>query len=508
MELRGKSLRAAAAICSLSGFLLLGYDQGLMSGIVGAENAFARDFNHPSTSTQGTITAIYDIGCVVGSILSFYIGDKLGRRKMILAGGSIMIIGTIILASSFTIAQLIVGRIVTGIGNGINSSTIPVFQSEMAKAENRGRLLCGQGTVTIAGLCIAYWLDYGTSFHDGSFQWRFPMAFQAAFAILLVACIPFVTDTPRWLIFVGREDEGLEILARLNDLPLQHPDVEEQRKYIEASVRQESEGGDFRFKELFTTGKIGNLRRICITIAIMFMQQFTGSNMINYYAPVVYTNTMDLSRNTSLILGGCTSLTYLVGSIIPLFTIDKFGRRTLLMFSSTGLCICFVIVSILLSNQTLPRAYGACAMVFLFQIFLGIGFLPVPWFYPSEINTTRLRSRGMAIGSAFNWLAVFIIVEITPIAIENIGWKTFIIFAVFNGCWTPIVYFFFPETANLELEDIDHIFDRGGITGGVFRTKGITVSPGQHKTIVEATLMDDDEKLKDITHNEDDDSIA
>lgn len=498
IQLKGKSLRVAAAVCSLSGFLLLGYDQGLMSGIVGANNRFAEDFNYPNTGTQGTITAIYDIGCVVGSIISFYIGDKLGRRKMILIGGSTMIVGTIILASSFSIAQLIVGRIVTGIGNGVNSSTIPVFQSEMAKAKNRGRLLCGQGTVTIAGLCIAYWLDYGTSFTLSSFQWRFPMAFQAFFAVLLVACIPFVTDTPRWLIFVERKEEGLEILSRLNELPLDHPEVEEQRKYIELSVQQEAEGGVFQAKELFTTGKIGNFRRICITIAIMFMQQFTGSNMINYYAPVVYTNTMNLSRNTSLILGGCTSLTYLVGSIIPLFTIDKFGRRSLLMFSSTGLCICFVIVSILLSNQTLPRAHGACAMIFLFQVFLGIGYLPVPWFYPSEINTTRLRSRGMAIGSASNWLAVFIIVEITPIAIENIGWKTFIIFAVFNGCWTPIVYFFFPETANLELEDIDHIFDMGGITGGVYKSRGVTVTPGSHQTIVEATLMNDDEKLQEL----------
>lgn len=502
MQLRGFALRTAAAVCSLSGFLLLGYDQGLMSGIVGAENRFAEDFNNPSTSTQGTVTAIYDIGCVVGSIISFMIGDKLGRRKMIFLGGFTMIIGTVILASSFSIAQLIVGRIVTGIGNGINSSTIPVFQSEMAKAENRGKLLCGQGTVTIAGLCIAYWLDYGTSFYESSFQWRFPMAFQGFFAIFLIACIPFVTDTPRWLIYTQREEEGLEILSRLNDLPPDHPDVLEQKRYIEASVRQESEGGAFKAKELFTTGKIGNFRRICITVGIMFMQQFTGSNMINYYAPIVYRNTMDLSRNTSLILGGCTSLTYLAGSIIPLFTIDKFGRRTLLMFSSTGLCVCFVIVCILLSNTTLPRAYGACAMVFLFQVFLGIGFLPVPWFYPSEINTTRLRSRGMAIGSAFNWLAVFIIVEITPIAIENIGWKTFIIFAVFNGCWTPIVYFFFPETANLELEDIDHIFDRGGITGGVFHCRGHTVTPGSHKTLVEATLMEDEEKLQDLVYKD------
>lgn len=97
--------------------------------------------------------------------------------------------------------------------------------------------------------------------------------------------------------------------------------------------------------------------------------------MINYYAPVVYANAMHLSRNLSLILGGCTSLTYLVGSCIPLWAMDRFGRRALLMFSASGLCACFAIAAGLLSTGNTSAAYGATAMVFLFQIFLGIGML-------------------------------------------------------------------------------------------------------------------------------------
>lgn len=197
--------------------------------------------------------------------------------------------------------------------------------------------------------------------------------------------------------------------------------------------------------------------------------------MINYYAPIVYQSTMGLSRNMSLILGGCTALSYLVGSFIPLWIVDKLGRRPLLMFSSIGLCFCFSMASILLSLNTVSAAYGACAMVFLFQIFLGIGWLPVPWYYGSEVSTTRLRSRAQAIGSAFNWMAVFAVVEITPIAIGNIGWKTFIIFAVFNALMVPIVFCFFPETKGLELEDVDRLFEREGVTGGVWSTRGKTV---------------------------------
>jgi MFS family permease len=96
-------------------FLLLGYDQGVMSGLVGADNRFGRDFGHPDANLQGDIVALYDIGCIIGSILVFFIGERYGRRWMLMAGGIIMIIGTIILASSNTVAQLIVGRIVTGV---------------------------------------------------------------------------------------------------------------------------------------------------------------------------------------------------------------------------------------------------------------------------------------------------------------------------------------------------------------------------------------------------------
>jgi MFS family permease len=130
---------------------------GVMSGIIGANNRFGRDFNNPDANMQGNITALYDIGCVIGSIICYFIAERQGRRTMLMAGGTIMIIGTIILSSSYSIGQLIAGRIITGIGNGMNSSTAPVYQSECSPAAYRGALLTMQGTVTILGVVIAYW---------------------------------------------------------------------------------------------------------------------------------------------------------------------------------------------------------------------------------------------------------------------------------------------------------------------------------------------------------------
>jgi MFS family permease len=138
--------------------------------------------------------------------------------------------------------------------------------------------------------------------------------------------------------------------------------------------------------------------------------------MINYYAPVLFQENMGMSRNLALVLSGAAQCTYLVGSAIPVLLMDRFGRRTLLMVCSAGLCLCFVVVSILLSLEREGAAYGATAFIFVFQLFYGVGWLPVPWFYPAEINTTRVRTKMQAIASGWNWMAVFAVVKITPIA--------------------------------------------------------------------------------------------
>jgi MFS family permease len=179
-----------------------------MSGLIGATNQFAHDFSSPPANIQGLIVSIYDIGCAFGCLLNFRFGENLGRKPMILAGGSLMIFGTILLGSSTTLAQLLVGRIMTGIGKGFNSSTIPMYQSELCKPGNRGRLLSAQGTVTIAGLCVAYWVDFGMSFVDGPAQWRFPISFQAFFAIALVLQMVCLPETPRYLLQKGRVVEA------------------------------------------------------------------------------------------------------------------------------------------------------------------------------------------------------------------------------------------------------------------------------------------------------------
>lgn len=189
--------------------------------------------------------------------------------------------------------------------------------------------------------------------------------------------------------------------------------------------------GEFHVKELFQGGKTGNWRRVGLSCAVLVMQQATGgesgrgsgaawhendaecgaANMINYYAPTVYENAIGVSREVSLQLGGGTSLTYLAASFICLFTVDRFGRRQLMMFASAGLAFCFYMTAILVAvsetrtgEQAKSLGAAGAAFVFLFQVFLGIGWLGIPFLYPTEVSTTRIRSKAAALGTFCNWM--------------------------------------------------------------------------------------------------------
>ncbi|KAF2624979.1 general substrate transporter [Macroventuria anomochaeta] len=461
----------------MSGFLLLSFDQGVMGGIVGADNPFGRHFNNPDADMQGNITALYDIGCVLGSIITYFVGKRFGRHTMLMAGGAIMIVGAALLGSSTTIAQLITGRIVTGVGNSMDSSTAPVYLTECAPPSYRGALLTLQGTATILGVVIAYWMDYGTNVSSNSFKWRFPLSFQAVFAVFLILQIIDLPETPRWLVVHDRYAEAKEATAALEGKPLDDPTDNATILDIKSGLDEEHNDGLFRFMELFSWGGTQNVRRLLIVISIQLGQQFSGSNMINYYLPVILQDSMGLSHQLSLILGGAAQRTFLVGLAIRVLLMDRFGLCTLFMGCSAGLCLCFVCVSALLSKTvdgmvSEGRGYAATAFIFMFQLFYGVGWLPVPCFYPPEIATTRKRTKVQAIASGWNWMLVFVVVKTTLIACGNIQWHTFIVFAFLNAASITTVYFFYPETKGLTLEDIPLLFHKKGITGGVSSSKG------------------------------------
>ncbi|KAI0555546.1 hexose carrier protein [Xylaria curta] len=465
----GKPLQWAITATAGAGFLLFGYDQGVMSGLLTGA-AFTAQFPeidtsegaHGSSSLQGTVVAIYEIGCFFGAIVCFLFGEKLGRRWSIMIGCIILAIGGALQASAYSIPHLIVGRIVAGIGNGMNTSTIPVWHSELMKADVRGKGLCIELAINIFGVMTAYWVDYGFSFVASDAQFRFPLALQILFALVAFSGVLVLPESPRWLLAHDREEDARHIIwaVQSNARMLDVSDLDKEIADIKLAITKEREAASHgSFRTLLTNGPQRFFHRTLLGIGGQFMQQLSGINLITYYAPVIFEQSVGLSHDLSLLLAGFNGVAYFFSSLVPIWIIDKLGRRKLMMFAAAGEAACMAILAGTVSNGSKPAGIVAVVALFLFNFFFAVGLLAIPWLLPAEYAPLAIRTRSAALATASNWIFTFLVVEITPVSISNIKWRTYIYFAVFNALFLPLIYFFYPEARNLSLEQIDKLFE-------------------------------------------------
>jgi MFS family permease len=214
-----------------------------------------------------------------------------------------------------------------------------------------------------------------------------------------------------------------------------------------------------------------------------------GINLVVYYVTSVLEKNVGLSRNMSLILGGCVQIMFVVGSLLPTFALDQLGRRNPMMWGSAGLAVSMMLIAVLLSFQErggeLAKATSSASVSFFFtyMLFFGATANCIPWVYVPEILPLHVRAKGTAIGISANWIWNFFVVMISkfaprglrlctswlkcwltsaPIIIERLKWKAYLIFMATNFCFIPLVYYCYPETTRLTLEEIDWLFTKPG----------------------------------------------
>ena len=382
-------------------------------------------------------------------------------------GGTVMILGVIIQvtaqANANPLAQFIVGRTITGFGNGVNTSTIPTYQAECSRTSNRGLLICIEGGVIAFGTLVAYWIDYGSSYGSADLSWRFPISFQIVFALIVVIGMIFLPESPRWLLTRERYKEGENVIAALRGLEVSDKETQLQKQIIIDSIRASGYAGrkGTPLKAVFTGGKTQHFRRMMLGVSSQFMQQVGGCNAVIYYFPILFENSIKQTHNVSLLLGGVNMIVYAIFATVSWFIIERVGRRKLFLWGTVGQCLSMVLVFGCLIPGTSAAAKGAAVGLFTYIASFGASWLPLPWLYPAEINPIKTRAKANALSTCSNWLFNFLIVMITPIMISNIGWGTYLFFAIVNACFMPLIYFTYPETARRSLEEIDIIFAKG-----------------------------------------------
>ncbi|KAF9263859.1 general substrate transporter [Marasmius fiardii PR-910] len=461
----GRPLQLAISATCSAAFILFGYDQGVFSGIIGNED-FKNTFGHPTDTKEGIIVSSYNLGCFTGCIINFIFGDWLGRRRAMWLAMALITVGAVLQTTAFSVPHIIIARVITGFGTGIETSTVPMYQSELCKPEYRGRIVASEPMFVGIGIVLAYWFDYAMNFISptssiASIAWRLPIACQIVFTITVGILIFGVPESPRWLFQQGHDQEAIQVLCDVYNLPAHDKEIMKEASDIKEAMRLEEENR-FQWRNLLQRDSVQTGRRVLLAWGMQFMNQVGGINLIVYYLPTALTLNVGLSRQLALILGGCINIMFPLGSLIPTFFLDQMGRRRPMMLCSFLLAVCMSCVAALLSfqgtNVGKSTASGSVAFFFLYQFVFGAGPNCIPWVYVPEILPLHARAKGTAIGISSNWIWNFTIVMITPIILNRLQWKAYLIFVVTNALFVPLVYFCYPETTRLSLEEIDLIF--------------------------------------------------
>jgi len=457
---------ASAAVAAIGG-LIFGYDIGGSGGTFtmdgfrdqmdwGPLPASGQSEKKSVSDAQGWITSVFALGAVAGSIPSGYFTDKFGRRPTLMLYAMIFIVSAVIMGVSPNVACLDVGRFIGGIGVGGLSMATTMYQSEIAPERIRGMLVALQQLSITFGIFLAALFNVGLQ--HWSQGWRFSYMGNGFFAVALLVLIFFCPESPRWLHKVGRVDEAKATLHKvLND-----DEVEHEYDMICQDERVALAAAKSKWSDLFRAHHHMSYRTFVGTM-VLFLQQFTGINAIMYFAPVIFADF--LSSNLALLANLLLQFLNFVSTFITIACVDKFGRRTLLIYGSFMMAVFSYVVAILSShsfNYNESNVLAALIVVFcaLYVISFAYSWGPVGWIVPAEIFPMHLRGKGMSITTTGNWLANFAIGRLTPELLRKEVFDLYGTFVFFGSCCVGMGFFtllFVPETRSVALEQMTEV---------------------------------------------------
>jgi len=411
----------------------------------------------------GLLGAITGIGTLAAFPISPYVSDGLGRRPSIALGASIMTIATILQAASNSVGMFIGARFLIGFGLAFAASAAPVLVTEIAFPTQRAQLTSMYNTLWFLGSIIAAWTTFGTFRIPTSWAWRIPSALQALPSVIQVLFIWFVPESPRWLVSKGREDDALKTLAyyhgngNAND-PLVQYEFEEIKAAIDFDKNVASNIG---WTALFKTP--GNLRRMRIIVALAVFSQWSGTGLVAYYLNKVFIALGITDNSTQLLINGILNIFNFIVAITAGFLCERVGRRRLFLISTVGMFVCWTLqtacFALYSTTGNTKAAHTVIAMIFLFFGFYDIAFSPLIVSYIVEILPYSLRAKGFVMFNFFISLSIIFNQYVNPIALDNLGWKYYLVYVAFLLFEIVFCYFFIVETKNLSLEETAALFD-------------------------------------------------
>ncbi|KAI1308270.1 MFS sugar transporter-like protein [Xylaria venustula] len=443
------------------GSVLYGYDLGVIAGVIGS-SAYLERFK-TNAAQNGAVVSLFTGGAFFGAGFAGLAGDHLGRRLTIMMGALIFLLGGGLQTGAQTVSFLYAGRALAGTGVGFLTMIIPVYQSEISHPSIRGRVTSLQQFMLGIGALVAGWTTYGcyTNLKNDA-QWRIPLGIQLVPAVVLAALILLFPESPRWLIDHNRVDEGLATLARLHaGGDIHDPWVRAEFAQIQESIAEEHEQEAKSYIELFKNRSA--FRRLFLACSIQAATQITGVSAIQYFSVPIFAQ-IGISASNALKYQAINSVLALIAQFACMLTIDKFGRRRVLITGNLINCLTFIVVAILLalfppeSNSGGTAGWGFIIVTWLFNISFSYACGPLSWIIPAEIFDTHTRSKGVSIATMISFAFNTLIGQVTEIAVDAVAWKFFLLFVIGNFTNAIFFYLILPETKQLPLEEMNYLF--------------------------------------------------
>ncbi|KAI0999521.1 hypothetical protein K3495_g8678 [Podosphaera aphanis] len=471
------------------GGMLFGWDTGLIGGILTME-PFQKSFGLRNQSSEekqdfsnkiGNIVSVLQAGCFLGAMCSFYFSNHFGRKKALFFGLINFFIGSILQTFSgiytTSLTLLYIGRVIGGVGVGVISAVVPVYIGESVNKEVRGRCIGTMQLFNVTGIMISFFINYGmisSSVAGTSFQWRVPFALQIIPGTFLFMGLVSQNESPRWLVEKGKMTEALETLKRIRGNLVAEAEIMREMQEITTDIcgREKLSLAQLVRASCATRSAF---HRVSIGTILMFWQQWSGTNSLNYYAPQIF-GSIGLEGNASQLFA--TGIYGVVKVVMTMLTLmlatEQIGRKFSLLIGSAGQVFSMFYLGI---HEAMPSSNGisgsdkfAIVCVYTFVVFFSLGWGPIPYVLASECSPNHLRSLSLAIALMVQWLVNFIVARATPVMLNQNTTGTFLFFGACSICGFIYALICVPETTNVPLERINELFEKNTLKGAFFDT--------------------------------------
>jgi len=486
----------AYLICAFASFggIFFGYDSGYINGVLGSKIFYEKlegiGATAVSSSHQSLIVSILSAGTFFGALLGGDLADFIGRKWTVILGCLIYLIGVVIqmlTGIGQPLGAIVAGRLIAGFGVGFESAIVILYMSEICPRKVRGALVAGYQFCITIGIMLASIVVYATQNRTDTGVYRIPIGIQFAWGLILGIGLMFLPDSPRYFVKRGNIHRAADSLSRLRGQPKESEYIQVELAEIVANEEYERQlipsttwFGSWAncFKGTLWHGK-SNLRRTILGTSLQMMQQWTGVNFIFYYSTPFLQSTGAI-KNTFLI-SLIFTLVNVCSTPLSFWTVERFGRRTILIYGALGMLICQFLVAIIgvtvgfnhthpnpadptttLANN-IPAVNAQIAFIAIFIFFFASTWGPGAWIVIGEIFPLPIRSRGVGLSTASNWLWNTIIAVITPYMVGkdhgNLQSSVFFIWGGLCTCAFVYSYFLIPETKGLTLEQVDKMLE-------------------------------------------------